>query len=95
MFDMIPLKLYQIPVKQLEKALETYLLTAILKEVEQISNYEQFSFVSVARRVNYFMNTCISGKAPSDNIPNINPDDVEVFGTHPFRNKDKIPNKRL
>jgi len=35
------------------------------------------------------MNTGISGKASSDNIPNINPDDVEIFGTYPFKNKDK------
>ena len=86
---MKPLKLYQIPVKFLEKYLESYLLTAIWDEVEQISNYEQFSFESVARRLNYLMNTGISGETPSDNIPNINPDDVEILGTHPFRNKDR------
>ena len=81
------LKLYQIDSKYLEQALETYLLTAIKWEVEQSSNFEQFSFESVARRVNYLMNTSISGRAPSDNISNINPDDVEILGTHPFRNK--------
>ena len=83
------LKLYQIDTKYLEQALETYLLTAIKWEVEQISNFEQFSFESVARRVNYLMNTSISGRAPSDNISNINPDDVEILGTHPFRNKER------
>ena len=83
------LKLYQIDSKYLEQALETYLLTGIKWEVEQISNFEQFSFGSVARRVNYLMNTGISGRAPLYNIPNINPDDVEILGTHPFRNKER------
>jgi len=34
------------------------------------------------------MNTCISGYTPYE-LPNLNPDDVEILGTHPFRNKDR------
>ena len=49
-----------------------------------------FSFDSVARRVNYLMNTYIERSAPSFNIPNIDPDDVEILGTYPFRNQDRI-----
>jgi len=82
------MKLYQIDAKYLEQTLETYLLTTIKWEVERVSNYDQFSFESVARRVNYLMNTGISGNTPYE-LPNLNPDDVEIFGTHPFRNKDR------
>ena len=78
-----------IDAKYLEQTLETYLCTAIMWEVKNKRNFEMFSFKSIARIVNNLMNTSIEGRAPLYNIPNIDPDNVEILGVHPFRNKER------
>ena len=80
------MKLYQIDLEFLIQALETNVLTAIMTEVEQKRNYEQFSFNSVAEKVNYLMNHTIECYTPYE-IPKINPNSVEMFGIYPFRNE--------
>ena len=81
------LKLYQIDLKLLIEALDVNLFNAIMWEVEQKRNYEQFSFESVANRLNHLMNHSIEGYTPYK-IPAINPESVEMYGVYPFRNKD-------
>ena len=86
MAGMQRMKLYQIDSKFLIEALEPIIINAIMTEVEQKRNYEQFSFNSVANKVNYLMNHTIEGYVP-DKIPKINPNNVEIHGVYPFRNE--------
>ena len=80
------MKMYQIDSDLLIQALEPIVINAIMTEVEQKRNYEQFSFKSVANKVNYLMNHSIEGYIPYK-IPKINPYNVEIFGVYPFRNE--------
>ena len=73
------LKLYQIDLEFLIQALEPIVINAIMSEVEQKRNYEQFSFNSVANKVNYLMNHTIECYTPYT-IPKINPNNVEIYG---------------
>ena len=86
-----PLKLYQIPLKYLIETVDRNLIYAIISEVNLTRNYELFTFKSIAKRLNYLMNNgAIEGCASADNIPNIDPNSIEINGVHPFRNKDHI-----
>ena len=80
------LKLYQIDLEFLIQTLEPIVINAIMSEVEQKRNYEQFSFNSVANKVNYLMNHSIECYTPYT-IPKINPNNVEIYGVYPFRNE--------
>ena len=85
------LKLYQIPLKQLIEALDRTLIYVISSEVDLIRNYELFTFKSIAKRLNYLMNQdVIEGWSPVEDVPNIDPNSVEIYGVHPFRNKEHI-----
>ncbi len=89
------LKLYQIDLEFLIQTLEPIVINAIMSEVEQKRNYEQFSFNSVANKVNYLMNHSIECYIPIGvctsctpyTIPKINPYNVELHGVYPFRNE--------
>ena len=82
------LKLYQIPLKQLIETVDRNLIYAISSEVDLIRNYELFTFKSIAKRLNYLMNhDAIEGWSPAEGVPNIDPNSVEIYGVHPFRNK--------
>ena len=87
----IPLKLYQIPLKYLIETVDTHLIYAIISEVNLTRNYEMFTFKSIANRLNYLMNYgVIEGWTSPDNIPIVDPNSIEIYGVHPFRNKDHI-----
>ena len=93
------LKLYQIDLKYLVETVDRNLIYAISSEVDLIRNYDLFTFKSIANRLNYLMNhDVIEGWSPAERVreaqaegvQNIDPNSVEIYGVHPFRNKEHI-----
>ena len=75
---------YQIEMENLKNILELELVNAIIQEVKQKGNYEEFSFKSIANRVNQSMNKILEYY-----FIRTSPEFVEIFGIHPIRKEDK------